>query len=469
MSGPDARRQATLEKLIGGASLTEAEARAIYAQGEEAVVWALLQLFTQARGKQLPSPSTPSGMLPAYAKPPKGKRKKKPGRKRGHPGARRGAPEHIDRHVTHPLETCPHCGTKLGEPCAHRTRIIEDIAENIPPVAEEHTIPRAWCPTCGKLVEPPVTQALSGATVGNRLLTLTAWMHYGLGTTIAQIIAVLNAHLHFQLSKGALVAMWHRLAAILEEWYQAIGEEARQSAVLHADETGWREDGHPAWLWCFTAPRVTWYMIDRCRGAPALQRFFLKEFAGVLVTDFWAPYNRLMVAARQVCLVHLLRDLETVEQYKDHSGDWPAFAKKLRRLVGDAMRLKKDDVIGPESFASRKQRLFLRLDELIAGDWSNLQACRLVKRLRRHHDHLFTFLDHPEVPPDNNRAEREIRPAVIMRKNSYANRSAKGATTQAALMSVYRTLKLRGHDPLATITEALAAYIQTGKLPLLPQ
>jgi transposase len=61
-----------------------------------------------------------------------------------------------------------------------------------------------------------------------------------------------------------------------------------------------------------------------------------------------------------------------------------------------------------------------------------------------------------------------IRPAVILRKNSQSNRSDRGARTQAVLMSVYRTLRLRGHDPLRTIADALRTYLQTGQLPPLP-
>ena len=91
-----------------------------------------------------------------------------------------------------------------------------------------------------------------------------------------------------------------------------------------------------------------------------------------------------------------------------------------------------------------------------------------MKRFRRHRDDLLTFLDDPAVPFDNNAAERAIRPAVIIRKNSYGNRSARGADTQAVLMSIYRTLKQRGHDPLTTITRALAEYLTTGNLPGLP-
>ena len=78
------------------------------------------------------------------------------------------------------------------------------------------------------------------------------------------------------------------------------------------------------------------------------------------------------------------------------------------------------------------------------------------------------FLDHRGLPSDNNHAEREIRPAVIIRKNSLCNRSENGASVQAILMSVYRTLKLRGLDPLETIVAALKDYVRTGSLPPLP-
>ena len=61
----------------------------------------------------------------------------------------------------------------------------------------------------------------------------------------------------------------------------------------------------------------------------------------------------------------------------------------------------------------------------------------------------------PHVPFDNNTAERAIRPAVIIRKNSYGNRSQRGADCQAVLMSIFRTLKQRGHDPIRTVLHAL--------------
>ncbi len=370
----------------------------------------------------------------------------------------------------HQTDCCPNCGGPLN-PCAEtRLRYIEDIPQDLRPVVTEHVIHRDWCPQCQKKVEPPVADALRGSPLGHRVLVLTAWLHYALGNTLAQIIDVLGFHLQFRLTRGGLLQMWYRLQEVLYPWYEQIQRDALASAVLHADETGWRVNGKTHWLWCFTTPRLTYYMIHRSRGHPAFLEFFISEFAGILVSDFWGAYNAVACALRQTCLVHLLRDLKQVEKYKSTAHDWPAFAKLLRRLLGDAIRLwRLRGELPAETYASRRARLTQRLEALIETAWRNGESRRLIKRLRRHQADLFTFLDHDGVPFDNNHAEREVRPAVIIRKNSYGNRSEVSRNAQAVLMTIFRTLKQRGHQPMQTIVQALRTYVLTGQLPQLPQ
>lgn len=454
-----------------GPQLTRKDAAAIFAQGKEAVIFALLEMAKQLgsqQGAAVISPSTPSGMVPVYQKPPAPARSKRPGRKAGHPGARRKPPARIDERKEHRSEACPDCHGQLTRCSETRTRYTEDIPENLQPVCIEHTIHRDWCPRCKKRVEPRIPDALPGSTLGNHVLVLSAWLHYGLGNTLSQVVDVFNYHLQLKLTPGGLIQQWYRLQEILYPWYEQLQAEALQSAVLHADETGWRVDGKTHWLWCFTTPRLTYYMIDRRRGSPALAEFFREEFTGTLVSDFWGAYNFVQCGARQTCLAHLLRDLKFVEQYKRPGEHWQPFVKKLRRLLGDAIRLHKQGNRDDPAFASRRQRLHDRLAELIDAPQIDAQARRLIKRLRRHQGDLFTFLDRTDVPFDNNHAERAIRPAVIIRKNSYANRSDRGADAQAVLMSIYRTLKQRTHDPIAIIRNALATYLTTGQLPPLP-
>lgn len=471
----------------------EAAARELYALGPDAVTLALLAAARriaelQARASGGDSPSTPSGMRPVYARPnaapgqtAAGRRRKRPGAREGHPGARRPAPTRIDERKEHRLSACPCCGGTLQRCNRSRTRIIEDLLENLRAEATEHTIHRDYCPSCKKHVEPVVPDALPGATFGHRLISFTSWCHYGLGVTLDQLIEILQFHLQTRLSAGGLISAWQRLADILTPWYEQIAREARDSAYLHADETGWRVQGQTCWLWCFANGQVCYYLIDRNRGSPVLQKFFGQAFDGILLHDFWTAYESIDVADRQYCLVHLLRELEKVDRQRaaaPRPGDaqWQAFARTLRRLIHDGIRLRKRPDFSPQRYARRIPRLTLRLDALVrdvlgraaAGQPVDRDALRLCKRLRRTADHIFTFLDHPQIPFENNFAERQIRPAVILRKNSQSNRSDRGALTQAVLMSVYRTLRLRGHDPLKTIADTLRTCLQTNQLPPLP-
>ena len=171
---------------------------------------------------------------------------------------------------------------------------------------------------------------------------------------------------------------------------------------------------------------------------------------------------------RQVCLPHLLRELAKVDE-RNASPEWAAFAKQLKRLLKDGLRLRKRADFTPQRYRSRIDRIDRRLAALATAAYDDPDAARLAKRLARFRDYYFTFLAKPHVPPDNNHAERQIRPAVIQRKTILCNRSADGAEVQAVLMSVFRTLRLRGHDPTRTIAAALRELISTGKLPPLPE
>jgi hypothetical protein len=161
--------------------------------------------------------------------------------------------------------------------------------------------------------------------------------------------------------------------------------------------------------------------------------------------------------------------MKKVAKYKDTSEDWKDFSKRLKRLLRDAMRLRGQRAsLDKAMYERRCAHIEKRMTTMIGASWKNGQAQRLVKRLIRHRQELFVFLYHESVPSDNNHAERAIRGAVVMRKNSYCNRSAEGAKTQAILMSVFQTLKQRGYQGTDGVVEALRQHIATKKMPDLP-
>jgi len=162
---------ALVEAALRG-ELSRTQARRLYRLGAGAVTLALLaaskrigeqgaliaQLQSPASGHE-PSPATPSGMIPVYTKPnvaagqtARGRRRKKPGARDGHPGHRRAKPTRIDERQTHRLKCCPYCRGRLQRCKRTRTRIIEELPEDLRSSVSEHTIHRDYCPRCKKHV-----------------------------------------------------------------------------------------------------------------------------------------------------------------------------------------------------------------------------------------------------------------------------------------------------------------------------
>ena len=280
--------------------LTEEQADAFARRDPLELRFLLMQLsLIMAAGTAPVGTHTPSGSIPPYAKPnaESRKNKKKRGAKPGHPGTARPIPGPVDHHVDHRLPACPCCQGQLTRTSRTRVRYVEDIPADLTSEVTAHTIHRDWCPACKKQVEPVVPDALPGRSLGHRTAVLSAWLHYGLGTTTSQIAAVFNGHLRLKISEGGLTEIWHRLAAVLKPWHEQIHQRRLTAAVLHADETSWRNSGLLCWLWCFACEDATYYLIHPKRGHEALRVFFTEAFLGVLVTDFWKAYD--VVTTRQ--------------------------------------------------------------------------------------------------------------------------------------------------------------------------
>lgn len=472
--------ESLLEKLLHN-QLTEQQARQFVLDSPECTVFTLLALQQRIANVQHTSgPNTPSSAIPPYAKDnvetkttdsgKKGKDKKKRGGQPGHAGTSRPPLTKPDRTRKHQCDRCPDCNGKLQRTGKTRSRLTEDIPEDLKPVITEDIIHRDYCPNCKKRVEPKLPDVLPNCTLGNRTLVLTTLLHFLQGLTIGQIVDTFNFHLRMKLTPGGLVQMWHRLAELLFAWYEQIHQECLDSATLHADETSWRVSGKTHWLWCFANPENVFYMIERSRGSPALLKFFTKAFEGTLITDFWSPYDAVICADKQKCWPHLLRDVADVDEKNPDHQEWKSFSRRLVSIYRDAKQLQTQKTKLKEAdFDMSVARLEVRIANLATKSWDHTDANRLSKRLGKYGSEMLTFLWHTDVPSDNNAGERAIRPAVMIRKNSYCNHSDRGALTQSVLMSVLRTLRVRKLQPIDTILKALADFSKTGILPPLPK
>jgi len=434
--------------------MTRDEAAAILKLPEEQAIDKIISLAEKAeKYDQISgdiSPTTPSGMKPPYLKPPGKKRKRKPGRKNGHPGTSRPKPDKVDHYKDHTLCCCPECNNSLGESVRNYTRYTEDIPP-VEPEVTEHTVYGYWCSTCKKIVYAKVSDALPHAVLGLRLVVFTAWLHYLIGVSVNNIVKLLGVFASFKISAGGLTQAWKNLASALEPVYNDIGKKVAKSAVLNADETGWRINGITHWLWCFATRNLCYYVIDKSRGSPVVKKVFGTIFKGILICDFWGAYNKLCALAKQRCFYHLFTELLKVDK-SNKSDAWKTFRKKLSRLLKDAIRLSERRYqLKPQDYQRLKVKLYARLGRLIEIVSEDKDVKRLIKRLKRHKKELFTFLEHKGVSPYNNYAEQQMRKPAINRKISHQNRSNRGAETQAILMTLFRSAELQKLNPVEVV------------------
>ena len=431
--------------------MTRDEAAAILRLPKRQAIDAIVELAQKAEKYEqvcdTMGPNTPSGMKPTYLKPPGKKRKRKPGRKKGHPGVSRLRPGRIDHFKEHRLSKCPGCQNDLGQSINSYKRHTEDIPP-VEPEVTEHTVHGYWCSVCKKTVYPSVTAALPNAMLGLRLVVFTAWLHYFVGVSISNIVKLLSVSAQLTVSTGGLTQAWQRLSNALEWLYEDIGHTIRHSAVLHADETGWRVNGITHWLWCFATKEYCYYVIDRTRGSTVIKRVLGKIFEGILICDFWGAYNKIQTLATQRCFYHMFTELVKVDK-KNSSLAWKKFRKRVKRLLNDAIRLSAKRLnLPPDTYARKKECLKERLGCIIVEPGSDKDVTRLKKRLIKYRDELFTFLEFDDVSPYNNHAEQQMRKPVITRKISQQNRSNQGASAHAVLMSLFRSAELQGLNPI---------------------
>ena len=212
------------------------------------------------------------------------------------------------------------------------------------------------------------------------------------------------------------------------------------------------------------ARRLTGYVIDGKRGVEVAQGVLGSDYAGGLIHDGWAPYDRFWQAIHQQCLAHLLR--RCAEMIEAATRGAVRFPRQVKQLLGDALDLRDRREAGQLSehgLAISRRRLEKRRDRFDAAparvsvEWRRTDPAneRLAKHLHKHREQLFTFLHHPGLDATNWRAEQAIRPAVVNRKVWGGNRTPTGARAQSILMSVLRTCTQQQRDALAFVSRVL--------------
>lgn len=398
--------------------------------------------------------STPSAKLPVKPNAPPAAPARPCGGQPGHRGHGRRAATALTAQQRQRLAApalCPDCGRRL-HPKGIKRRTVIDCQ---PPRPQQilYELESNYCPHCRRRVSAQPAGVLPKNLFSNRLLAYVAVQHYLYGIPLGTVQRQLG------LAYGSLCQALRQLARRLEPITTGLVREFRQAAVRHADETGWRTDGHNGYAWVFCTARLVLFRFRRSRAARVAQEVFGRHrVPGTTVVDRYGGYNRLR-SALQYCYAHLLRDVrDLLKQFPDQA-EVRYFVEEFAPLLSAAMRLRTQPV-SDRIFYRRARAL---RQEIIAAAHRPAQhpAVQNIQNLfREKADRLYHWAEDRAVPAENNRAERQLRPLVIARKVSFGSQSASGAHTREVLMSVLHTLQKRTPDVTVALEKLLNQLAQ---------
>lgn len=372
-------------------------------------------------------------------------RSRKGGLKVGHPGHGRKtiSEENADEILTIrcEVESCPDCGGGLHSLGSRERSIIEAMPLKAKKVL--YRFNRYRCTKCRKVIEKK-PGILPNCLYGSRLLSQAAVMHYSHGITIGKMLDMFGP----SVTQGGLIQSFHRLGKYCEEAIPHLVKEFRKSAVRHADETGWRNDGHTGYAWLFSTEQVSILEFANSRASSVPRKIFgTKQLLGTLIVDRYGAYNKMPVNL-QYCYAHLLREVEKLEDEFADSKEVVQFCGLLIPLLSQAMKLRGLDITNKEYYV-RANKIKAEMKQLMLANCNHMGIKRIQQIFTQKEKRMYRWVKDRKVPPDNNKAERELRPTVIARKNSYGSQSDAGAKTRSAIMTVLFTAKKRITSDLA--------------------
>lgn len=406
--------------------------------------------------------------------------KRKAGKQKGAKGHGRKVELEVTGVETHRAELCAACGEELGEEAEFKARTglyVVDIEAGAPGIQVthiKHLYGETHC-SCGHVTrtEPGRCQAeedwevelTEWHLVGPTLMALIVCLSLRMRMSRPRIQEFLKDWLQIYLSVGTInqaITEGGRAVAPVEE---QLLTEIKQSELLYADETGWKENGRPVWLWVLITSTVTLFVIGG-RSWEVIADI-LEGYAGWLMSDGYRVYRK--YARRLRCWAHLIRKARGLSESLNREAQ--TFGKEVLACFTMLIEQVYQARAGPN--INLKTAFADQLEELKAWceqhrESTHQKTRQLARELLNDWEAIWTVLEFPELPLTNNIAERALRHWVIARKISYGTRTRQGSRAFALLASVIDTCRQRGILPWPYLAEVIAARRAGYPTPPLP-
>ncbi len=227
------------------------------------------------------------------------------------------------------------------------------------------------------------------------------------------------------------------------------------------DETPWVVKGVKEWLWIFANTNFALFHAADTRSRAEVEFILGLNYNGVLSSDDYSVYNGYDVKAQQKCLAHLRRHFKKLILIPGLNN--LEIGKVFIALIDEGFKnyakfQHNQDVLQFFAWASQ----FKLLVDCSINQWigkAGGSAGKLIRSLRDKAHQWWYFLDHPEIPPDNNLAERTLRLAVTKRKVSGGSRSMKRFQDTANLLTVIQTCRRQGRSVIQFFEQVIKAIV----------
>jgi transposase len=345
---------------------------------------------------------------------------------------------------------------------------------------------RRYRPTCdcgahpGLVTAPPAPRVIPKSILGVSLLVELLADKYLSYRPTYRLLADLRTR-GLDLSLGTVTDALQRLLPLFEPVYEALAAHSRRQPLWHGDETRWLvfatsegKVGFRWYLWVFHSAEVVVFVLAQGRAHDVPEQYLGPQAEGILVVDRYKAYQAigqvkegLIVLA--FCWAHVRRDFVTVARTWPEQEGWAlGWVERIGQIyrLNDERRAAREE---PAPFAAADARLRAAVTALGAQGEAELvdpqlhpARRRVLESLGEHWTGLTVFVEHPEVPMDNNTAERAQRGPVVGRKNYYGSGAVWAGRLAALLFSLLQTLCLWNLNPRAWLTAYLTACAEAG-------
>jgi predicted RecB family nuclease len=351
--------------------------------------------------------------------------------------------------------SCPICGSKLLHGHGKRSKTVIDLRfmrHGLKRWITRYVIHRYRCLSCGTTFCSP-EQRWTAKRYGPDLMAFAIYQNIALRLPQERVDSSMNKLFGLNLAPGTTHRLKEAVASAHRKAYDDLVKRLCSGRLLHVDETSVSVRGTTGYVWVLTSMEEVAYFYTPTRDGSTIQ-LMLKDFSGVLVSDFYAAYDGIQ-CSQQKCLIHFIRDLNDELLKHPYDDGLKALAKDFGRLVKSMVETVEHR--GLKKRFLRKHRIFVdRFYKRLSGDFGGGAATiKIIERLQKNRNTMFTFLDFDDVPWNNNNAEHAIKAFATLRRVIEGPTTEKGLRDFLVLLSICETCKYKNVDFLDFLRSGL--------------